>query len=55
MREIIQLVSSAGTGVSYVTSKNKHTTQGKLELNKFDPIAGKHVLFVEKKIARGSK
>ncbi len=53
MRDLIQLVSTAGTGYAYVTSKNKKTSQGKLELKKFDPVARKHVLFVEKKISRG--
>jgi large subunit ribosomal protein L33 len=53
MRDKIQLVSTAGTGFTYVTSKNKRTMQGKFELMKFDPIARKHVLFVEKKISKG--
>jgi large subunit ribosomal protein L33 len=53
MREIIQLVSTAGTGYAYATTKNKRTTMGKVEIKKFDPIARKHVLFVEKKISRG--
>jgi large subunit ribosomal protein L33 len=53
MREPIQLVSTAGTGYTYVTTKNKRTSTGKLELNKYDPIAGKHVRFVEQKISKG--
>jgi len=53
MREVIQLVSTAGTGYAYVTTKNKRTASGKLEIKKFDPIARKHVVFVEKKISRG--
>jgi len=53
MRDTIQLVSTAGTGYSYVTTKNKRTTQGKLEIKKYDPILRKHVLFVEKKISKG--
>jgi large subunit ribosomal protein L33 len=52
MRELIQLVSTVGTGYAYVTSKNKRTSQGKLELKKYDPVARQHVLFVEKKIPR---
>lgn len=52
MRDLIQLVSTAGTGYAYVTSKNKRTAHGKSELKKYDPIARKHVLFVEKKIAK---
>jgi large subunit ribosomal protein L33 len=53
MRDKIQLVSTAGTGYAYVTTKNKRTTQDKVELRKYDPIARKHVLFVEKKISKG--
>lgn len=53
MRDTIQLVSTAGTGYSYVTTKNKRTSPEKIELTKFDPIARRHVRFVEKKIARG--
>jgi large subunit ribosomal protein L33 len=53
MRDMIQLVSTAGTGYAYVTTKNKKTATGKLELKKYDPVARKHVLFVEKKISRG--
>ena len=40
-REKIKLESSAGTGHFYTTSKNKKTTPGKLEFNKFDPVARK--------------
>ena len=53
MRDTIQLVSTAGTGYAYVTKKNKRTMPGKLELEKYDPIARKHVVFVEKKISKG--
>jgi large subunit ribosomal protein L33 len=53
MRDLIQLVSTAGTGYAYVTTKNKRTMAGKLEMKKFDPVARKHVLFVEKKISKG--
>jgi large subunit ribosomal protein L33 len=53
MRDTIQLVSTAGTGYAYVTTKNKRTQTEKIEMIKFDPIARKHVLFVEKKISKG--
>jgi large subunit ribosomal protein L33 len=49
-RELIKLESSAGTGVFYVTSKNRRTATNKLELKKYDRKARKHVLFVEKKL-----
>jgi large subunit ribosomal protein L33 len=53
MRDIVQLVSTAGTGYAYVTTKNKRTMPGKLELRKYDPLARRHVVFVEKKISKG--
>jgi len=49
-REIIKMVSTAGTGYYYTTTKNKRLQVNKLELLKFDPIARKHVLFKEAKI-----
>jgi large subunit ribosomal protein L33 len=55
MREIIQIVSSAGTGYRYYTTKNKRTTPDKLTLKKYDPIARKHVEFVEKKMPSPKK
>lgn len=50
MRDKIKLVSSAGTGHFYTTTKNKRTMTDKLELKKYDPIARKHVLYKEAKI-----
>jgi large subunit ribosomal protein L33 len=50
VREKIRLVSSAGTGHFYTTTKNKRTTQDKLEVKKFDPVARKHVIYKEGKI-----
>ena len=49
-REKIKLESSAGTGHFYTTSKNKKATPGKLEFNKFDPVARKHVAYKETKL-----
>ncbi len=49
-RDKIKLVSSAGTGHFYTTSKNKRTTPEKLELKKFDPVVRKHVMYKEAKI-----
>jgi large subunit ribosomal protein L33 len=45
----VLLRSSAGTGFSYATTKNRRTTTGKLELKKYDPKVRKHVLFREVK------
>ena len=50
MRDKIKLVSSAGTGHYYTTSKNKRTTPGKIEMKKFDPVVRKHVEYREGKI-----
>lgn len=50
MREKIKLVSSAGTGYFYTTTKNKRSTPDKIKIKKYDPVVRKHVEFVEKKI-----
>lgn len=50
IREKIKLVSTAGTGYYYTTTKNKRTKPEKLELKKFDPKVRQHVLFKEAKI-----
>ncbi|NIR58021.1 MAG: 50S ribosomal protein L33 [Gammaproteobacteria bacterium] len=50
MREKIKLVSSAGTGHFYTTTKNKRNTPDKLELKKYDPVARKHVVYREQKL-----
>ena len=50
MREKIRLVSSAGTGHFYTTTKNRRNTTGKIEIKKYDPVVRKHVLYKEKKI-----
>ena len=50
MREKIKLVSSAGTGHYYTTSKNKRTMPEKMEIKKYDPVVRKHVNYKEAKI-----
>lgn len=55
MREMIRLVSSAGTGFTYYTTKNKRTTTEKLQKKKYDPIAKKHVVFTEAKMPNPKK
>ena len=50
MREKIKLVSSAGTGHYYTTTKNKRTMPTKLELKKYDPVIRQHVNYKESKI-----
>ncbi|MDD9816883.1 MAG: 50S ribosomal protein L33 [Gammaproteobacteria bacterium] len=51
MREKVRMVSSAGTGHFYTTTKNKRTASGKMEMRKYDPVARKHVLYKESKIS----
>lgn len=50
MRDKIKLVSSAGTGHFYTTTKNKRTMPEKLVLKKYDPVVRKHVEYKEAKI-----
>ena len=47
---LIKLVSTADTGFYYVTTKNFRKKTNKLELNKYDPVIRKHVVFREAKI-----
>ena len=49
-REIIKLVSSAGTGHYYTTTKNKRQHPEKLEVKKYDPVVRKHVMYKEAKV-----
>ena len=55
MRDNIRLVSTAGTGFTYYTTKNKRLQQGKLELKKYDPVVRQHVVFKETKMPPHSK
>lgn len=55
MREKVRLNSSAGTGYSYYTTKNKQKTTDKIQKMKYDPKARKHVLFVEGKMPSHTK
>ncbi|MDH2432778.1 50S ribosomal protein L33 [Pokkaliibacter plantistimulans] len=50
VREKIKLVSSAGTGHFYTTTKNKRTMPEKMEIKKFDPVVRQHVNYKEAKI-----
>ena len=48
-RPISKLKSTAGTGFTYVTRKNKVNTRERLELKKFDPVVRQHVIFKEER------
>ncbi|MDO5728829.1 MAG: 50S ribosomal protein L33 [Actinomycetaceae bacterium] len=47
LRPIIKLVSTAGTGYTYVTTKNRRNTPDRLVLRKYDPVVRQHVEFKE--------
>ncbi len=49
-RDKIKLVSSAGTGHFYTTTKNKKNTPGKMKMRKYDPKVRKHVMYKETKL-----
>ena len=46
----VKMVSSAGTGHCYYTSKNTRNTTEKLKMKKFDPVVGEHVEYNEGKM-----
>lgn len=50
VQEKIKLVSSAGTGHFYTTSKNKRNTPEKMEKKKYDPVVRQHVIYREAKL-----
>lgn len=50
MRDKIKLVSSAGTGHYYTTTKNKRTMTEKMVIKKYDPTIRQHVEYKEAKI-----
>ena len=50
MRDKIRLVSSAGTGYFYTTTKNKRTMPEKMEIKKFDTKIRKKVIYKKVKI-----
>jgi len=49
LRPIIKLRSTAGTGYTYVTRKNRRNDPDRLTLRKHDPRAGHHVDFREER------
>ncbi len=49
LRPVIKLRSTAGTGYTYVTRKNRRNTPDRLALRKYDPLVRRHVLFKEER------
>jgi large subunit ribosomal protein L33 len=49
IRPIVKLRSTAGTGYTYVTRKNRRSDPDRMVLRKFDPVARRHVEFREER------
>jgi large subunit ribosomal protein L33 len=49
IRPIVKLKSTAGTGYTYVTRKNRRNDPDRMVLRKFDPRARRHVDFREER------
>jgi large subunit ribosomal protein L33 len=49
LRPVIKLRSTAGTGYTYVTRKNRRNNPDRLTLRKYDPIVRRHVEFREER------
>lgn len=50
-RIVVRLVSMAGTGHFYTTTRNR--LKDKLTMLKHDPVVNKHVLYTEQKVKKG--
>ena len=49
IRPKIKLRSTAGTGYTYITKKNRRNDPDRLELSKYDPVVRRHVVFREER------
>ena len=49
IRPIVKLRSTADTGYTYVTRKNRRNDPDRLTLKKYDPVARRHVDFREER------
>jgi large subunit ribosomal protein L33 len=49
IRPIVKLRSTAGTGYTYVTHKNRRNDPDRLTLKKYDPVVRRHVYFREER------
>ncbi len=47
LRPLVKLRSTAGTGYTYVTRKNRRNSPDRLSLRKYDPVVRRHVDFKE--------
>ena len=55
LRPIIKLKSTAGTGYTYVTRKNRRNNPDRMVLKKYDPVVRKHVDFREERLRMAKK
>ncbi|AEH07882.1 MULTISPECIES: 50S ribosomal protein L33 [Protofrankia] len=49
LRPKIKLRSTAGTGYTYITTKNRRNDPDRLTLKKYDPVIRRHVVFREER------
>ena len=49
IRPVVKLRSTAGTGFTYVTRKNRRNDPDRLTLRKYDPVIRRHVDFREER------
>lgn len=49
IRPVVKLRSTAGTGFTYVTRKNRRNDPDRLVLRKYDPVVRRHVDFREER------
>ncbi len=49
LRPVIKMRSTAGTGYTYVTRKNRRNDPDRLVMRKYDPIVRRHVEFREER------
>jgi large subunit ribosomal protein L33 len=49
LRPVVKLRSTAGTGYTYVSRKNRRNNPDRLTLRKYDPIIRQYVLFREER------
>ena len=49
LRPLVKLRSTAGTGHTYLTRKNRRNDPDRLTLRKYDPVVRKHVPYREER------
>lgn len=49
VRPVVKLRSTAGSGHTYVTRKNRRNTPDRMRLRKFDPVVRRHVEYREER------